>query len=35
MKHILNHLFENKTFTREESKNILTIITQGKYNNFQ
>ena len=35
MKQILNHLFENKTFTREESKNILTIITQGKYNNSQ
>jgi anthranilate phosphoribosyltransferase len=35
MKHILNHLFENKTFTREQSKNILTIIAQGKYNNSQ
>ena len=35
MKQILNHLFENKAFTREESKNILTIITQGKYNNSQ
>lgn len=35
MKHILNHLFENKTFTREESKNILTIIAQGKFNNSQ
>jgi anthranilate phosphoribosyltransferase len=35
MKQILNHLFENKAFTREESKNILTIITQGAYNNSQ
>ena len=35
MKQILNHLFENKAFTREESKNILTIITQGTYNNSQ
>lgn len=35
MKQILNHLFENKTFTREESKSILTIITQGTYNNSQ
>jgi len=35
MKHILNHLFENKTLTREESKDILTIIAQGKFNNSQ
>jgi anthranilate phosphoribosyltransferase len=35
MKHILNHLFENKTFTREQSRNILTIIAQGKFNNSQ
>ncbi len=35
MKQILNHLFENKAFTREESKDILTIITQGTYNNSQ
>jgi anthranilate phosphoribosyltransferase len=35
MKQILNHLFENKTFTREQSKTILTIIAQGKYNNSQ
>lgn len=35
MKQILNHLFENKTFSREESKDILTIITQGTYNNSQ
>jgi anthranilate phosphoribosyltransferase len=35
MKQILNHLFENKTFTREQSKQILTDIAQGKYNNSQ
>src|SRR6201985_2579859 len=35
MKAILNHLFENKTFTREQSKEILTSIAQGKYNNSQ
>jgi len=35
MKHILNHLFENKTFSREQSKEILTAIAQGKYNNSQ
>jgi anthranilate phosphoribosyltransferase len=35
MKQILNYLFENKTFTREQSKNILTTIAQGKYNNSQ
>lgn len=35
MKTILNHLFEHKTFSREESKNILTNITQGKYNTSQ
>jgi anthranilate phosphoribosyltransferase len=35
MKQILNHLFENKTFTREQSKEILTDIAQGKYNNSQ
>lgn len=35
MKHILNHLFENKTFTKEQSQNILTIIAQGKFNNSQ
>jgi anthranilate phosphoribosyltransferase len=35
MKQILNHLFENKTFTREQSRDILTIIAQGKYNNSQ
>jgi len=35
MKQILNHLFENKTFTREQSKEILTEIARGKYNNSQ
>ncbi|HEY4325815.1 MAG TPA: anthranilate phosphoribosyltransferase [Mucilaginibacter sp.] len=35
MKQILNHLFENKTFTRDQSKEILTAIAQGKYNNSQ
>ncbi|ASU34983.1 anthranilate phosphoribosyltransferase [Mucilaginibacter xinganensis] len=35
MKQILNHLFEHKTFTREQSKEILTAIAQGKYNNAQ
>jgi len=35
MKAILNHLFEHKTFSREQSKEILTAIAQGKYNNSQ
>ena len=35
MKQILNHLFEHKTFTREQSKEILTAIAQGKYNSVQ
>lgn len=35
MKVILNHLFEHKTFTREQSREILTNIAQGKYNNSQ
>lgn len=35
MKQILNHLFEHKTFSREESKEILTNITMGKYNSSQ
>lgn len=35
MKAILNHLFEHKTFSRGESKQILTDIAQGKYNNSQ
>jgi anthranilate phosphoribosyltransferase len=32
MKAILNHLFEHKTFSREQSKEILTNIAQGQYN---
>jgi len=35
MKAILNHLFEHKTFTHEQSKEILTNIALGKYNNSQ
>jgi anthranilate phosphoribosyltransferase len=35
MKQILNHLFEHKTFTRQQSKNILTNIALGQYNNSQ
>lgn len=35
MKQILNYLFEYKTFSREESKEILTAIAQGKYNHSQ
>ncbi|TWR31371.1 anthranilate phosphoribosyltransferase [Mucilaginibacter pallidiroseus] len=35
MKQILNHLFEHKTFTREQSKEILKDIAQGKFNNSQ
>jgi len=35
MKAILNHLFEHKTFSREESKQILTDLALGKYNNSQ
>ena len=35
MKAILNHLFEQKTFTKEQSKEILTNISKGKYNASQ
>jgi len=35
MKEILNHLFEHKTFTRKEAKEILTSITTGKFNHSQ
>jgi anthranilate phosphoribosyltransferase len=35
MKQILNYLFENKTFTREQSKEILIEIARGKHNNSQ
>jgi len=35
MKAILNYLFENKTFTREQARDILTRIAQGEFNNSQ
>lgn len=35
MKQILNHLFEHKTFSRAEAKEILTNIALGKYNMSQ
>ena len=35
MKKILNHLFENKTFTRAESQKILTSIALGEFNTSQ
>lgn len=35
MKQILNHLFEKKTFGRQEAKEILTNIALGKYNAAQ
>ena len=35
MKKILNHLFEQKTFTREGAREILTDLAQGKYNQSQ
>ncbi|PTQ97029.1 anthranilate phosphoribosyltransferase [Mucilaginibacter yixingensis] len=35
MKAILNHLFEHKTFSHAQSKEILTNIAQGQYNNSQ
>jgi anthranilate phosphoribosyltransferase len=35
MKQILNHLFENKTLTRNQAKDILTLISQGTYNTSQ
>lgn len=35
MKKILAHLFEYKTFTRNEAYDILTNIASGKYNNSQ
>jgi anthranilate phosphoribosyltransferase len=35
MKSILNYLFENKTFTREQARDILTRIAQGEFNNSQ
>lgn len=35
MKKILNHLFENKSFTRAEAQKILTSIARGEYNSSQ
>lgn len=35
MKKILNHLFENKTFSRSEAHTILTDIAAGTFNNSQ
>jgi len=35
MKKILNHLFENKTFSRAEAQKILTSISLGEFNNSQ
>lgn len=35
MKAILNHLFENRSFTKEESKNILIDMAHGHYNPSQ
>ena len=35
MKEILNHLFEHKTFTQKQAKEILTNIATGKYNSSQ
>ena len=35
MKAILNYLFENRSFTKEESKNILINMARGQYNQSQ
>lgn len=35
MKQILSHLFEYKSFTKEEAYHILTRITSGEFNNAQ
>lgn len=35
MKKILNHLFENKTFSRGEAQKILTSISLGEFNSSQ
>lgn len=35
MKKILNHLFENKTFSRSEAQRILTSIALGEFNTSQ
>jgi len=35
MKHILNHLFEYKTLSKEEARQVLTGIATGQYNTSQ
>ncbi|WP_207422756.1 anthranilate phosphoribosyltransferase [Desertivirga brevis] len=35
MKQILNYLFEHKTFTKSQAKEILTNIAKGQFNNSQ
>jgi anthranilate phosphoribosyltransferase len=35
MKEILNHLFEHKTLTKEQAKEVLVNITAGRYNQSQ
>jgi anthranilate phosphoribosyltransferase len=35
MKKILNHLFENKTFSKDEAQRILTSIALGEFNHSQ
>ncbi|MGY6562456.1 MAG: anthranilate phosphoribosyltransferase [Luteibaculaceae bacterium] len=35
MKEILEHLYQHKTLSKAEAKEILLNITQGKYNSFQ
>lgn len=35
MKKILNHLFENRSFSRQEAQRILTAIATGEFNNSQ
>lgn len=35
MKQILNHLFENKTFSKDEAQRILTSIALGEFNTSQ
>ncbi|MBJ6117901.1 anthranilate phosphoribosyltransferase [Pontibacter sp. BT310] len=35
MKEILNHLFEHKTLTKEQAREVLVNITGGKYNQSQ
>ena len=35
MKKILQYLFEHKTLTREQAKEVLIDISQGKYNEHE